>query len=86
MCWCIDRMVGMMCFCSGSAARLNEESVVTQPSDQVRHHSLTQVFSRCRCAFSGCFIVVSFAHLCPAEIGTFKTETIKILKHTTYSH
>ncbi len=69
----------MMCFCSGSAARLNEENLVTQPSYQVRHHSLTQV---------SLILDVHYntTHLCPAEIRTFKTGTIKPLKHTTYSY
>ncbi len=80
--YCIDCMVGMMCFCSGSAARLNEERLVTQPSDQVRHHSLTQVSLILHVHFQ----TLLFAHLCPAEIRTFKTGTIQTLKHTTYSY
>lgn len=71
-----------MCFCSGSAARLNEESLVTQPSYQVRHHFLSQV----SLILDVHFQTVLFAHLCPAEIGTFKTGIIKPLKHTTYSY
>lgn len=79
---CIDCM---MCFYSGSAARLNKESPVTQPPDQVRHHALSRALSH-SATFSDCFLVVLFSHLCPAEIGTFKTRTIKTLKYATQSH
>jgi len=53
----------MMCFCSGSAARLKEESQLTQPPDQVRHHALSRVLSN-SATFSDCFLLVFTFVLC----------------------
>lgn len=61
------------------------ESGYPAPRSGTPSCSLSRALSH-SATFSDCFLVVLFSHLCPAEIGTFKTRTIKTLKYDTQSH